>query len=218
VYNYRMEALIKYLAGEGRVVLQAPVALLIVCISVFGIAYAIMNWKYTSQIEIYQTRLALKDETIANYKEKLNGATPDEAKKRLEALEALVKTISPRRLSDDQKKIITKLISNTKGVISITHDAGAADAKVFAYDLANIFRSCGWEVRLPMVIGLGYPPPRGVALQIRNESSLTETETIVKTALERALIDFNLQAGWTDFGGGISTVADVGILVTTRID
>ena len=146
-------------------ILQAPATFAMALAILGGLIWGAMSWSYSSQIANLQSRLSLKDDQIADYKTKLEGATPDEAKRRLDALELQVKALSPRRLTEEQKGKIGQSLKGSLGSIQIIQDMGAPDAKAYTADLALAFQAAGWAVALPAVLGLGNPPPSGVALQ-----------------------------------------------------
>jgi hypothetical protein len=54
------------------------------------------------------SQIELLDRQIADYKVKLNDASPADAKDRIRALEARVGRVEPRQLSPEQKKVINE--------------------------------------------------------------------------------------------------------------
>lgn len=190
-----MEALIKYFANEGRVILQAPAIFAIAIVLVGGIIWAALGWKYSSQIANLQSRISLRDDQIGDYKDKLSGATPDEAKKRLDALELQVKALSPRRLTNEQKAQIAHTVGGKTALISIARDAAVGDTAPYTADLAQAFQDGGWHVQTPMVFGIGRPPATGVGLLAVDPHALSLAEATIKRALEAVKIDFDVQEG-----------------------
>jgi hypothetical protein len=95
------EAIVKYLVGEARVIKGAPVSF-VACTLVAGfIIWFALDWKYSSLISNRDSVITNKDSQIAlvtgerdNYREKLNGASPDQAKARIDALEAKVASLA----------------------------------------------------------------------------------------------------------------------------
>jgi hypothetical protein len=199
------------------VVLQAPLTFAVAAILVAGIVWAALDWKYSAQISDLQSRLSLRDDQINDYKNKLSGATPDEAKNRLDALELQVKALSPRRLTETQKDKIVQSLRGVSGNISIAQDMGAPDAKVYTGDLALAFQAAGWAVTLPAVLGVGNPPRTGVGLRVANPAALRPAELATKTALEAAGIAFDIQQE-TIPPWPISSQPDVGLLITTKLN
>jgi hypothetical protein len=84
-----MDHFIKYILGEIRVICGAPLAFLIALSVLVGGAWSAINWRFAEIIES-------KDGIIALYKERLNGASPDQAKAKIEALEAQVSALRNR--------------------------------------------------------------------------------------------------------------------------
>jgi hypothetical protein len=104
-------------------------------------------WFFLS--EINQGMLQAKDATIEtlktqndSYKEKLSGATPEEAKARIDALEARVSRVEPRQLSHEQKKTITENVMLPAGAsyaLSIESDMRCLDCNQYAEEFSDIF-------------------------------------------------------------------------------
>lgn len=181
--------------SELGVIAQAPVS--------FGLALAVLTiiiwralaWRHLGTLDSLEGRNKLQADQIADYKSKLSGASPDEAKARLDALEIQVRALSPRRLSEEQKEKFLSALGIIKGVIDITHDMAVADAKALTGDFAVTFQRAGWTVSLPAGMGIGNPPPSGIALRVRDVKVLTPVQATVKHALEAADICFDLQLG-----------------------
>jgi uncharacterized caspase-like protein len=62
----------------------------------------------------------LQADQIVDYKTKLSGASPDEAKARLDALETIVADLSPRLLSEEQSRKLISILSTDPGRAIIT--------------------------------------------------------------------------------------------------
>ena len=71
-----MEGLLKYLQGEGQIVLQAPLTFAVVGAILVGITIMIANWYYAGQIASENSLIDLQKGRLDDYKEKLNGASP----------------------------------------------------------------------------------------------------------------------------------------------
>jgi len=197
-----MEALIEYLAKEGRVILQAPATFSVALVLCVGVIWAAFSWAYLSRFEgqsstlsSLEGRLKLKDDQISDYKDKLSGATPLEAKKRIEALELQVTALSPRRLTTEQKAQISNSLAGAAGSINIGSDMAVADAKPLAADLASAFQAAGWRVNLPMFMGLSDPPASGLGLRIANPSQPSQVDKRVQAALRAANLVFDVETG-----------------------
>lgn len=215
-----VEDFIKHMTGEWKEILAgAPVSFCIAVVVAGGLIWGVVNWRYSSIIENYESRLKLKDEQLSDYKEKLNGATPAEAKARLDTLEQQVKSLLPRRLSGEQAQAIKNEINSSRFAVAIIHDAAAADVKMLAGDFALTFQSSGWAVTTPIAMGLGNAPPSGVAVRVQNPSSLRPAEQAVKRAFENAKIPFDLQGGLSGVPANFQmSNPDVEIVLTSRLN
>jgi hypothetical protein len=84
-----MDQFIKYVLGEIRVIRGAPLVFMIALSVLLVGAWSTIDWRFAKIIEG-------KDGIIALYKERLNGASPDQAKAKIEALEAQVSALRNR--------------------------------------------------------------------------------------------------------------------------
>lgn len=172
------------------------------------------RFMFAERLRTLEGRIAAKDERIADYKEKLDGATPDEARRRLDEMELRLQALTPRRLPPDQAEILVSTLSKFVGSVDIAHDLAASDSKAFVGDLAVTFRRAGWTVNLPVVMGISNHPHTGLAVEVADSSNLQKAENAVIIALKDANIPFDLR------GGRIRQLPherDVQILVTTKL-
>ena len=209
-----MESILKYFAAEGRVILKAPVTFGIALVLLVGLVWTALSWDFSSRIANLDSRISLRDDQIADYKSKLNGATPDEAKKRLDALESELKALTPRRLTGDQKNKIAQALKGTTGMLYLAQDMAATDATGLTRDLSVAFIEAGWQTILPSIFGPPQIPPTGIALLVADSGSLKPAEITVKRALESARIEFDIQ---NDPRPPSPLHPDVGLLITTRL-
>ena len=77
---------------------------------------------YATRLENLQSTVNLRDTQLQDYKDKLSGASAEEAKQRIDALEAIVASIAPRKLSDAQLASITRTAATVRGGIFISTD------------------------------------------------------------------------------------------------
>lgn len=85
-----------FIKGEWAVISQAPLTFLLWGGVAAIAAYAFARHQLADQMASLGERLNLKDDRIAAYLEKLQGATPDEAKAKIAALEASVRNYELR--------------------------------------------------------------------------------------------------------------------------
>lgn len=179
-----------------NVVFQAPH---IVAPLVLAIATAVWWFRghlFSGRIASLEDRIKLKDDQLADYKNKLSGATPDEAKARLDALEQQVRTLSPRRLSDRQRRTISDLIGVVgPGRIMISQDMGCSDARTYSLDFKAAFEAAGWIVDLSQFMGNRRSSPHGLGFIVHDMNRLDAKQSAIRRALLAASIEFDLAQG-----------------------
>jgi hypothetical protein len=135
-----IEQFLKYVLGEARLIAATP-AIFIAAVLVVGvIIWTLLSWRYGGIIES-------KDSIIALYKERLNGATPDEAKAKIDALERRVKlTIGSDWVSlssSEIAKLSAEVASLPKRRIQVMYSN--AFGKDLAQSIADAFTRGGWN-------------------------------------------------------------------------
>lgn len=161
-----------------------------------GILWLLFGWSYGSVIAIKNTQIELQDRRLAEYKDKLSGATPDQAKARIDALEARLAAVEPRRLTAAQRASMIARLSPPTGATPIIAIVGEAsgDSSQFAVDFVSVFQTVGgWKVQEGSAMGLGNRPASGIALTVANMNA--PEAYIVANALRAANIDFDMQQG-----------------------
>lgn len=160
--------------------------LIAVCI---GLGYVGARWRYAGRVETLEERLKLKEDTAADYKRKLDGATPDEARARMDALEARLDVMGARRLLISQRRTMVDVLkAPDDGItVQITYDRATVDGRSFATELAEAFREAGWVTSLDSVDAT-WRPLSGIAVRVREGQPTLEqgwaAEAFLKAGLE----------------------------------
>src|ERR1700722_9040325 len=82
------ETHVEELAKEWALILQAPWIAIGAALAVAGLVWRVVSWSYAGRLANAESELRLKNTQLDDYREKLKGATPEEAKARIEALAA----------------------------------------------------------------------------------------------------------------------------------
>lgn len=188
-----MEGLLTTLAENWAVIANAPLAFVIWTLVLLGICWAILSYAKGNQIGNLESRLALRDDEIANYKRQLEGATPDEARERIERLETELAALKPRRITPEQMEAIKRDLTQT-GRVTFTSDAASNDAALVATELARAFHERGWQVSTPVAFGPAFRPPSGIGVSVGDISAPSPQEAAVLSALKAAGLSFDVQA------------------------
>jgi hypothetical protein len=193
----------------------------VIVVLIIGTVWWIMNWRYgdliagkESQIASKEGQIQLQDRQIADYKSKLDGASPDQAKAKIEALEARLARVEPRRLSVKQRENLTTMLRPPQGssyAVDISRDMACADCPGLVADFNAAFNAAGsWAISNPMVGGVSNLPPLGIGVRCADTSNPTAEAKLVMDALRGAGIPFNPQSRPIRSG--------VEIFVTVRVD
>jgi hypothetical protein len=213
-----LEQFLTLVAAEARAIAAVPVSFVGTLLIMAGIVYLATRWRYGLVISDLQQRLKLREDRLSEFSEKLHSASPDEARARLDAIEAQLAAlrlqVPPRRLTDRQRVLLRDAIVRPVRVlcsIEIEHDMSCMDCKPYAQDLCSVFAAIpGWRVHALGFYKLEEIPSSGLGLQVLDPTNLTNTEFIVLNALQQAGIAH-------DVIRGRSEQTDVGLIVTVPL-
>ena len=136
------EQFVQYVLGEVRLIAQAPLVFGAAVLFLGAIIWAALRWRYSSIIE-YRNRI------IALYKARLNGATPDQAKAKIDSLEGQVASLKnrewPKLTSAAVTDFETVLASQGSHVVSVLPQD--RDLVFLARDLVDAFKRIGWKAK-----------------------------------------------------------------------
>lgn len=185
-----------YILGEFAVIGEAPVAFGVSILLAGGLIWRTVEWHFKTRLENSASTQTLLERQLGDYRDKLDGASPQEARAKIEALEARVNALEGPRLTEDQKNKIRPWLAAHRGnMVHLTQDSASAQAQVFCRQMSDLFRQEGWNVRNPMVLGIGNPPKSGLALMVTNPQQLTPAQQAISEGLTAAGIKFDLQQG-----------------------
>lgn len=214
----------EYLGSEWSVISGAPLTF-VVSLALAGVLlWLLASWIYKNRIEDRESRISNKDGEIAilqrrleEYQSKLDGASPDEAKARLDALESRIDALAPRRLNEDQRNAMAAILDPFRGnSVHVLTDMAAPDGRQMAQGLQAAFAAAGWNTEMPQVMGPGNPPHSGVGLIVADPNNMTPAQSAIRSALAAANLPFDVQQGWQRSMPGQPEIA-AEILVTSRL-
>jgi len=144
----------------------------------------------------YKSMLDARAERLEQYKEQLDGASPEEARRRqeearrrIEALEVQVQSLTPRLLTAEQRRIISSSPVPENGSIQIGTDPTCFDAAIYAADLMATFQSAGWRVSTTN-INVTNKSDLGLCLITQDKLSGNRPKNVILEALSRADVVF----------------------------
>jgi hypothetical protein len=138
-----MDQFIKYVLDEVRVIGDAPAVFAGAILLVAGVVWWIMSWRYSAIIRN-------RERIIALYKNRLGGASPDEAKGKIDSLEGQIWTLKDRVWPKLPPAAVAGLESALKTqeppqqIAIVPQDI---DSIFLARDLVDAFTRIGWAAR-----------------------------------------------------------------------
>jgi len=197
-----METLI-YLMKEGGAIANAPVLFGVAAVSIGFLTYMAARWRYKGIIESRNAeissqgeRLKLQAEKNADLKAKVGTDIPAEIKARIEDLETQVIKLGPRMLREAVVGRLSESLKESPGVVVISQEVVASDARALCLQLSSAFTNAGWHVCTTTFLTLMSPSPSsGMAVIVENPLSLTPNQAVIANSLKRVGIAFDLQKG-----------------------
>jgi hypothetical protein len=195
-----MGDLLTTLRENWEVIARAPLAFAIWTAALAALCWAVLSHLKSNQIGDLESRLNLRDDEIAEYKRKLDGASPDEAKARIDALEQRVedgfKALAPRDLSKEQKQKMIAALDRQRGHhVTVVQEAGVSDARLLSRKIADVFLAARWTTSTLTMLGFDDPPPGGIALMVMNPDSLNAPQIAIHEAFRAAGIEIDVKQG-----------------------
>jgi len=138
-----MDQFTKYVLDEIGVIGDAPVVFGAAILVVAAAVWSILSWRYSGIIKN-------RERTIALYKNRLDGASPDEAKAKLDSLEGQIWTLKdrvwpklpPAAVADLENSLKTK--EPPRQISIVPQDI---DSIFLARDLVDAFTRIGWVAK-----------------------------------------------------------------------
>jgi hypothetical protein len=187
-----LETFIKYILGEFRMIADAPVSFIVSVLGAALLIWTVLNWRYEGIITIIKTQ---RDD----YHDKLGGASPDQAKARIDELEEqlniLRRQTEPRHLTSEERSSITqnaRVPPGTRLGLTIVHEGGCPDCPHYAADFERVFRDAGWFVQNGVVMGPAQRLAKGIALMVPDATHLSADADLLRRALRAAHIEVEI--------------------------
>ena len=136
------EQFTQYVLSEISLIARAPLVFAAAVLFVGAIIWAALRWRYSGIIEH-------RNNTIALYKARLNGATPDQAKGKMDSLEGQVVSLKNREWPKLTPAAVTAFESmlasqGSHVVLVLPQDR---DSVFLARDLVDAFKRAGWKAK-----------------------------------------------------------------------
>jgi hypothetical protein len=189
-----MSGAIDFFAQEWAVIVEAPATFCVATVVIGTAVYLALRWRYQGQIESLNGLIVLKEAEVNDYKRKLDGATPAEAKERIDRLEQKVDSYrfrSRRSLSPNDLEIFSAVISRERNSsVTLIRDLRSPSANRLCKSLITAFQAGGWATTDHWNEGKNINAP--VVLSVANRENLSAREAVVRDALTACDIPFTI--------------------------
>jgi hypothetical protein len=182
------EQFVQNVLGEVHLIAEAPLVFGAAVFFLGAIIWAMLRWRYSAMIE-------QRNRIIALYKARLDGATPDQAKAKMDSLEGQVFSLKNREWPKLAPAAVTDferiLASQGPHVVSVLLQD--RDSIFLARDLVDAFKRIGWKAQRDTSMndipdGLTVWPEDDVARAICNALTMA-TGALVTLREDRQLKD-----------------------------
>lgn len=179
----------QYLGQEWKVIGAAPFTFIIGLFLAAIVIWAIIKGMGAATESALRERISLRDDQLLDYKEKLSGASPDEARRRIEVLEKRIAELEPLTIPQDQQEAMIKALRLVSGQVSIFREMGAATLVKLHNQLSLVLKKAGWNVINGTGMDMNFEPDSKVTVTSPN---LTSPQfRVLNEALKLGGIPFN---------------------------
>jgi hypothetical protein len=205
------------LRREAKVVAAAPILFAGIVAVAAVVIWGVLHWSYQATLSAKDRHVAMLERRVAAYRESASGATPDEARRRIEALETELKTLrlrlQPRRLTAAQRQTIldhSRLPAGARPyALSVLYEADCGDCKPFAEDLASALQASeGWQADMEVFAPPIERPRYGLGIRVPDPLRPSPQAVFLQGALRSAGLGFMMVVGAAD--------PNIALLVTER--
>lgn len=194
------------LQQEARAIASAPILAAVGLVIALLIIWGALHWSYQAALANRDAHISFLDRRVAEYRDRLGGASPDEARKRIDALEqelrALRVRLQPRRLSAAQRQSIidrSRLPSGAQALpVVVAYEANCSDCQAFAEDLFGaLSERANWDVSTMVIETPTERPRTGLAIRVEQPLRPPPAGVRLQQALRSAGLAFDMIAGGT---------------------
>jgi hypothetical protein len=172
------EQFVQNVLGQARLITEAPLVFAAAILFLALLIWAALRWRYSRTIE-HRNRI------IALYKARLDGASPDEAKAKMDSLEGQVFSLKNREWPKLTPAAVTDFenVLASQGSHAVSVLPQDKDSVYLARDLVDAFKRIGWNAKRETSIndipdGLTVWPEDDVARAISNALTMATGELV----------------------------------------
>jgi hypothetical protein len=197
-----------YIVAEAAVIRGAKFTIAIMACAIATLVYIVLDAYHAHEEKIKDATIQFQGEQLAEFRNKLQVKTPDEAVNKISELEKKLKPIlddmdrPQRTLKEDQKE---RLIQNFEPFKARLTDAWIwvlstedRESQIYANEIVRAFRNAGLRVA---AAGSGLPGPDdyGLIVEVPDPDHLTETTKLILENLTKSGLNFRTRIRQNDY-------------------
>lgn len=138
---------IQDLADGWPMIAAHPKTFMAILIAIIVVVWVVISWSYSSVLASKNSQIELQDRQLSDFREKLKGATPEQAKDKIDSLEGTLRKMignnwEPlRRPQIANLAIKLKEIKKSRAQIMYENPRG----KELAQSILDAFKEAGWD-------------------------------------------------------------------------
>ena len=209
---------VEELKRQTKALASAPIILCAVVLLLAGLIWSLVHWSYRTVLAGKNAYVASLEGRLADYESSVNGASPAEARRRIDAMEneltALRIRLTPRRLTSAQRQALSDRSRRPSGVpsrnLSVIVEESCGDCAAFAADISDALRAVdNWIVASHSVSRLSDRSRSGLAIRLVDPTRPSQEAVVIQEALRSAGLAFSVIPA--------ASVSGVELLVTERV-
>jgi hypothetical protein len=180
------------LLEQRAVVAQAPIPFATVVLAAAVIIWVAVSWSYSSILASKNSQIELQDRQLADYRDKLKVGSPDEAARKIAALERQL----PRHLTTAQTNTIRGTIKQSPDnpwVLIIYYHRACHDCADYGRQLKEAMQiEPSWSIGLSDFMGGETEGKNGLFIGTDDLNNPTQAARMLATTLTAANLPFSL--------------------------
>ncbi|MBN8920147.1 MAG: hypothetical protein J0H62_05525 [Rhizobiales bacterium] len=191
------------LRREARAVTAAPVVFGFVVLLAGVLMWGVVQWSYRGVIAARDRQIEFLERRLPDWRDKLWGMSPDEARARVQALETQVRglqnRLQPRHLTNEQQQAIedrARLRGGLHYAVTVRTQIGCGDCEAFGAAIAAALRATtSWTIALDTVPAASERVRYGLAIRVVDPLRPPPEAARLQDALQSAGLAFETSGG-----------------------
>lgn len=191
------------LRRQASAVASAPLLFVLAVVATAAVVWGIVHVSYRTIASNKDRHIAALERRVADYRNVVGGATPDEARRRLAAMELELKSLrlrmQPRRVTPAQRQAILDHSRLPAGAqprgVTVIVEQNCSDCPAFAAELVAALRDTqGWTVGTAAASPADRPST-GLAIRVPERLRPPPDAAVLQRALRSAGLEFIILGG-----------------------